>query len=230
MSRKRVLAVVGVCGAALATASVLVVLVFGRGSSTPPAPGALDVQALLAGIPQSGASLGSLQAPVTLFEYADLQCPYCAGWARAALPTVVERYVRTGKVRIVFRGLAFLGPDSETALRAAVAAGRQDRMWNVVELFFQNQGDENAGWVTRGLVESVAASVPGLASQRVFSEQGGRAVTDEIVRTAAEADAVGIDSTPAFLAQRRGGPLRRLDVQSLDAQGIAPSLDALLAS
>lgn len=230
MSRKRVLAVVGVCGAALATASVLVVLVFGRGSSTPPAPGALDVQALLAGIPQSGASLGSLRAPVTLFEYADLQCPYCAGWARAALPTVVERYVRTGKVRIVFRGLAFLGPDSETALRAAVAAGRQDRMWNVVELFFQNQGDENAGWVTRGLVESVAASVPGLASQRVFSEQGGRAVTDEIVRTAAEADAVGIDSTPAFLAQRRGGPLRRLDVQSLDAQGIAPSLDALLAS
>jgi uncharacterized membrane protein len=76
----------------------------------------------LAGIPQAGAALGNPNAPVTFVEYADLQCPYCAEWARRTLPVLVDDYVRTGKLRIVFRGLAFIGPDSERALRAAIAA------------------------------------------------------------------------------------------------------------
>ena len=80
---------------------------------------------LFAGIEQHGAALGSPKAPVTLVEYADLQCPYCAQWARDALPTLVEDYVKTGKLRIVFSGMAFIGADSDKALRTAIAAGEQ---------------------------------------------------------------------------------------------------------
>src|SRR5690349_18702280 len=87
---------------------------------------------LLAGIPQRPTVLGRPGAPVTLVEFADLQCPYGGLWARATLPTLVQRYVRTGKLRIDFRGLAFVGPDSKTALRVAHAAGAQNRLWNVV--------------------------------------------------------------------------------------------------
>ncbi len=111
---------------------------------------------MLAGIPQQGAVLGDPKAPVTLVEYADFQCPYCAQWSHGAFPTLVERYVRPGNVRIVFRGLAFLGPDSDRALRTAVAAGRENRLWNVVEALYHRQGHENSGWVTESLLEEVA--------------------------------------------------------------------------
>src|SRR5512141_2096373 len=105
--------------------------------------GAGEITALLDGIPQQGTVLGKPDAPVTLVEYADFQCPYCAQWALGTLPALVRDYVRAGKLRIEFRGLAFLGPDSETALRAALAAGREDGLWNVVELLYANQGAEN---------------------------------------------------------------------------------------
>jgi protein-disulfide isomerase len=60
------------------------------------------------------------------------------------LPVLIHDYVREGKLRIVFRGLTFIGPDSEKALRAALAAGEQNRLWHVVDLFYRHQGPENS--------------------------------------------------------------------------------------
>ena len=100
--------------------------------------------------------LGDTDAPVTLVEYVDLQCPYCAEWAVRTFPVLVSDYVRTGKLRIVFHGLAFIGPDSDTALRTALAAGREDRLWDVVAGFYARQGAEN-GWITDELVDDVVA-------------------------------------------------------------------------
>jgi hypothetical protein len=114
---------------ALVAASLLGAREPGKARAAPvqtPAP------SLFRNIPQRGAVLGNPAAPVTLVEYADLQCPYCADWAVGALPVLVDEYVRSGKLRIVFRGMAFLGPESDTALRTAVAAGRQNRLWDVV--------------------------------------------------------------------------------------------------
>src|SRR5215213_761101 len=54
---------------------------------------------LLAGIPQSSTLLGRPTAPVTLVEYADLQCPFCREFATETVPVLVREYVRTGKVR-----------------------------------------------------------------------------------------------------------------------------------
>jgi protein-disulfide isomerase len=233
MSRRTILLAVGIGGAALAGLAVVLVLTMGGGSESTPvraaAPGTAVVRDLLHGIPQHGPVLGSPNAPVTLVEFADIQCPYCGVWARVALPDVVRRYVRTGRVKIVFRGMAFLGPDSETALRTAIAAGQQNRMWNVLELLFQNQGQENSGWVTSDLLDSVTSSA-GLAADRLVAESGSAAVTGEISKATAEANAAGIDSTPSFLVARRGEPFQRLDVRTLDLAGIAPQLNALLAS
>ena len=96
----------------------------GRSGSAGGAPatlaGAGETAALLSGIPQSGTTLGSPSAPVRLVEYADLQCVYCGAWARDVFPTLVRRYVRTGKVQLEFRGLAFVGSDSLVGLRTAL--------------------------------------------------------------------------------------------------------------
>jgi protein-disulfide isomerase len=201
----------------------------GSGAAGPTVRDGTQVSKLLAGIPQQGTSLGSAQAPVTLVEFADLQCPYCGDWARSALPDIVRRYVRPGRVRIVFAGLDFVGPDSEKALRTALAAGRQNRFWNVLELLYENQGTENAGWVSDGLLRSIGQAVPGLDVGRMLDERGSAAVDSELNAGKALATSAGVSSTPSFALGRRGGSLHVIQVTNLAAGGISPALDAALA-
>lgn len=184
---------------------------------------------LLRGVRQDGAALGSPDAPVTLVEYADLQCPYCAQWARAAFPELVRDYVRAGRVRMVFRGLAFLGPDSDTALRAALAAGEQGRLWDVVHLLFANQGSENRGWVTEDLLGRIVTAVPGLDGAQMLEQRWSPQVGRGLAAAAAAAERDGISGTPAFLAGPTGGTLEPVVVSSLDAASFRAHLDALLA-
>ena len=181
-----------------------------------------------AGIAQEGNALGAADAPVTLVEYGDMQCPFCAQWAAEALPTVIDEYVRTGKLRLEFRGLAFIGPDSETALRTVVAAGAQNRMWEMVELLYANQGAENAGWVTDNLIERIGIAIPGLDLEKLFVDREADWVGEQIDEWAKAAEAAGIDGTPSFQAGPTGGELAVVAIESLDPGGITPALDALL--
>ena len=139
---------------------------------------------------------------MTLVEYADLQCPYCAEWSHRAFPALVDRYVRQGKVRIVFRGLAFLGPDSDRALRTAVAAGRENRLWNVVEGLYHRQGHENSGWVTEALLDEVAGP-------RAVAARNAPWVVAEMADSSRAARAAGIAGTPAFQIGKPEGRCRR---------------------
>lgn len=189
--------------------------------------GAPETNALFDGIPQSGTALGRPDAPVTLAEYADLQCPYCAAWTQTALPELVQDYVRTGRLRIEFRGLAFLGPESELGLTAALAAGRQGRLWHVVDLLYRNQGAENSGWLTEHTLRRVGVSVPGLDTSRMLDERPQ--VDDEKEAAQAAATAAGITGTPSFEVGPTGGRLHRVAVSSLEAEALRPALDAALA-
>jgi protein-disulfide isomerase len=177
----------------------------------------------LAGIPKAGAALGNPNAPVTLVEYADPQCPYCAEWARRTLPVLVDDYVRTGKLRIVFRGLAFIGPDSERALRAAIAAGRQNRLWDVIEALYRRQGPENGGWVTRAALEETAGT-------QALTESGEPWITRRIMLAGRAARTAAITGTPAFQLGRSGGVLRLVPLHSLGPEGLRPAIEAALAA
>ena len=158
-------ALVGIAlgGAVLLTAILISASLVSGSEPAPPAPPGSHRRrrpsrdSLLRGIPQDGIALGDPKAPVTLVEYADLQCLYCADWARDAFPAIVDEYVASGKVRIVFRGLAFLGPDSDKALRAALAAGEQDALWNVVHGLFTSQGPRTAAGSPTGCCARSAA-------------------------------------------------------------------------
>ncbi len=94
-----------------------------RGSVTNALPGAAEAQRLFAGIPQNGNVLGSHNAPVTVVQYIDLQCPFCQEFEAQAMPKLLARYVRNGKVKIEARPIAFIGPDSERG--RAGCAGRR---------------------------------------------------------------------------------------------------------
>ena len=132
--------VVGLVAVSVAVAGLLVVLsLLGGGSGS---------QEMFAELPQEGTSLGREGAPVTIQLYEDFQCPACGQFARETLPDVVERHVEPGEVRLVSETLAFLGPDSVSTARAAIAAGEQGRYWQYAYLLFENQGGENSGYAT----------------------------------------------------------------------------------
>jgi protein-disulfide isomerase len=183
---------------------------------------------LLRGIPQDGIALGRPDAPVTLVEYADLQCPYCAQWSRDTFPAVVDEYVRSGRVRVVLRGLSFLGPDSETALRAALAAGEQDRLWDVVHGLFRLQGAENSGWVTADVLRRFDGPV--VDAERMLAGTRSAWVERQLAEARTAASLAQVPGTPFFQAGPTGGALARLEVDSLEPEAFRRELDRLLAA
>jgi protein-disulfide isomerase len=198
-------------------------------TSTSAAPRTTTAQkSLFAGIPQHGIVLGSPSAPVTLVEFADPQCPFRGEYTRDALPRIVQEYVRTGRVKIVFQGLAFLGPDSQTALRAVLAAGLQNRAWNVLDGVYARQGAENSGWVTPALLRGVAGDVPGLKVQRMFDQTQSASVTRLLRDAESSASQARVRGTPTFFVGRSGGPLQPVALTSLTAAALRPALDAAL--
>ena len=141
---------------------------------------------------------------------------------------IVRDYVRTGKVQIVFSGMHFVGPDSETALRTALAAAAQGRFWNVLELLYENQGTENTGWVTDSLLRSIGDAVPGLSTSRML-DGGNRPRSSGCWRRATRSHSrrASTRRRPSRSGGRDGQPSDRA-ISSLGATGLEPALDAAL--
>jgi protein-disulfide isomerase len=228
IARKKVLVGSAIVAAVVVAVVVVAFALGSEGSSqTPPTvTGGARVTALLSGIPQHGTTLGSTKAPVTLIEFADPQCPYCGVWARDTLPTIVTRYVRPGKVLLVFEGMSFVGPDSLTALRTALAASRQNRFWNVLELLFENQGPESTGWITEPLLRSIGEAVPGLDTDRMLGDRNSAAVDAEIRQADSVARKAGVAATPTFAVGETSGSMRIVHMTSLTPSGLIPILDS----
>ena len=212
--------------AALALAVLLAVAALAAVTAAASVPGAAGVDASLRGIPQHGPWLGRQTAPVVLVEYVDLQCPYCAEFSKRTLPPLVRAYVRTGKVRILFRGMAFLGSDSLTALRWTFGAAGQNKLWNVLELLFRSQGRENSGWVTPRLLTSVAAAVPGLDLRRLRRDAARSEF--QIAAAAAAARAAKVPGTPYLEVGRSLSTLQPFRLESFDPRALAAAFDRLL--
>ena len=232
----RILLAAGVITALLAIAFVVTVkLVNGSSDPKPPSaagvalPGADDVQRLLKGIPQSGDVLGSPSAPVTLVEYVDLQCPYCQQFETQSMPTVIDRYVRTGKLKVEARILAFIGPDSQRGRAAAIAAAKQNRMFNFVQLLYDNQAGENSGWLSDDMVKSAAASVPGMDVAQLQSDSGSSAVDSQSRTYDSQATADHVSGTPTLLVGPSGSKLKLVTLQSpTDLQSVKDAINAAL--
>jgi protein-disulfide isomerase len=169
-----------------------------------------EINALLADIAQSANALGEPGAPVTLEYFADLECPYCRDFSLRVLPSIIQRWVRTGKLQIKFRALetATGDPDVFVAQQvAALAAGKQDRAWHFVETFFAEQGEEGSGYVTDAYLEGIASQVPQLDLTRWASDRKDPQLIKEIADDAEAAENAPLGGTPSFLIGASGGPM-----------------------
>jgi protein-disulfide isomerase len=230
--RRRLVAITLGVAAALVVAMVFVSQSEHRVETAPtasgPLPGATATAALYAGIPQSGVTLGSPRAPVTLVEFGDLQCPVCRAYAEAVLPTLVRDYVRAGKLRLIFRNISILGPDSVSAARMAAAAGEQNHLWQYIALFYANQGQENSGYVTDAFLRRIAEGVPGLDAGRALAARGGVAVQDQLSRAEGQAAQLGVNATPTFLLGHTRGTLAAFSPAELAPAPFTAAVDRLL--
>jgi protein-disulfide isomerase len=214
-------------GALLLAVAVVAIVALSKGSddSKPVAkkgeiiPGQVETNARFAGIPQRGISIGDARAPLTLVEFADLQCPFCRDYTTGVMPALVDRYVRTGKLRMEFRNVSFIGNDSLRAAQMAGAASQQNKLWEYVDLFYLNQGDENTGYVTDEFLTKIGRAVRGLDVQRALADRNLPEVQRALTEAQTEWQLAGFTGTPSFLL----GPTGRR-MSALLREGEAPTV------
>jgi protein-disulfide isomerase len=222
--RKRLIQLGGVAAVVVVVIAIILVAT-GGGSKSAPAPASPEaksaettVTALLQGIPQSGSTLGNPSAPITIQYFGDLECPICKEFTLGALPPLIEKYVRTGKVKIEYRSMETATRERETFQTqqvAALAAGKQHLMWHYIELFYHEQGEEGTGYVTESYLQGLAAQVSGLNLSDWSAARGEPALANQVISDAQAANQNGFTGTPSFLISKTGGSPEKLENPSL---------------
>ncbi|HYJ21279.1 MAG TPA: thioredoxin domain-containing protein [Solirubrobacterales bacterium] len=184
---------------------------------TPREPDAVArTYALLAGIPQYGPVLGYRRAPVALQFFGDLQCIDSRRVMLGALPFLIRRYVRTGKLQIQFRSKE---TDTKEAggwfefreqQVAAMAAGKQDKLWNFISVFYRNQGPEFSRYVDDPFLERVAKQAGLDIDDWKKAREPPEKWVPRIEYDEAIANAARLRSTPSFVIGPTGGVARPL--------------------
>ncbi|MGD0454019.1 MAG: thioredoxin domain-containing protein [Solirubrobacteraceae bacterium] len=228
--RRRRLSLLGATTAAVLMAVVVIALATGgSGSKSPPRVGSsaartieTEVDALLTGIPQRANVLGSRSAPVTIEYFGDLECSACQAFTLDSLPTLISRWVRTGKVRVEYRSLETATRDPEVFKLqqvAALAAGAQNRMWNFIETFYHEQGAEGSGYVNDAFLQGIARQIPGLNLSTWTDDRSNAAYSREVVEGSSVANSNGLTATPSFLLGRSSGALKKFEDASITEPG-----------
>jgi len=224
------LALLGFVG--IAVAVVLAVVFAGSGSGSSSAgstlPDADVISRQLDGIPQRGNVLGKANAPVTMIEYIDLQCPVCRKFETSVMPSILTRYVRTGKLKVIARPVAIIGQDSERGVLGMIAAGRQNRAFNLSQLLYFNQGRENGGWLDDDMVASAATSIPGVDVKAVQDAAKSSAVAREAQAFANQAQADNLAGTPTIIVGKTGGKLTPLPAGDPGLSALTAAIDKAL--
>jgi thioredoxin family protein len=172
--------------------------------AAPALHGVASLPARFDGVSQTGDALGSARAPYTLFEFADLQCPFCARFDRDVLPAVIQQFVRSGRLRIELHPIVFIGPQSVPAAAAALVAGMSNRMWQFADLFYRNQAIENSGYVTPQFIDRLAAAVPGLGVAPMHRASSRRRALSALANNVGLSHSADVVATPDFLLGRTG--------------------------
>lgn len=188
-------------------------------------------EALLGGIPQHGTALGEPEAPVTLQFFGDLQCYQSRQVMLGALPFLIRRWVRAGKLRIVYRSLKVDTPEWREFRGqqvAALAAGPQEKTWTFVNLFYREQEPEFSHYADDSFLEGIARqtgiSLGRWEIDRKSEEWVAKIESDEVL-----ARSKGLPTTPSFLIGPTGGAAKPLNRFSLeDPQAFDEAIEALL--
>jgi protein-disulfide isomerase len=191
-------------------------------------PGQVEANQRFAGISQDGITLGDPRAPVTMVEFADLQCPYCRQYTENVMPTLVAEYVRSRKVKMIFRNVTIIDQDSHLAAEMAAAAGLQNKLWQYIEIFYANQGEEHSGYITDAFLEKIGNAVRGLDVDRALADRKLTKIQTQLQQAQTDMQLNGITGTPGFLVGPTGGRLDAIKFNSFTPGPFRQAIDAAL--
>ena len=153
--------------------------------------------------------LGSESAPITIVEFGDYQCEACYAWFHTTRDRLIDNYVETGKAKLLFVDLPFLGRDSPMAAQASYCAEDQGQYWEYHEMLYTFQdGHPDSGWADRDRLNSFAFSLDMNIDE--FNEcMDSSKYKNRVKANYDEAVKNGVQSTPTFIIISQDGAMEK---------------------
>ncbi len=142
--------------------------------------------------------MGESNAPITILEWGDYQCTFCYKFHQNTLDTIHEDFIKTGKVKLVFKDFPLNGPDSFLAAEASYCAQDQKKYWQYHDELYNNWGGERTGWITRESLDKFANTV-NLNLNEFNTCLDNHKYQNKVIALHEFGKEVGIDATPSFL-------------------------------
>jgi len=142
--------------------------------------------------------MGDPNAPITILEWGDYQCTFCYKFHQNTLDVIKEEFIKTGKVKVIFKDFPLNGPDSKLASEASYCAHEQDKYWKYHDELYENWAGERTGWITREALSKFAESI-NLDMEKFNKCLDENKYKNKINSIYEFGNEIGIDATPSFL-------------------------------
>jgi len=153
--------------------------------------------------------LGDNNAPITLVEFGDYQCHFCNVFFHSTEDKILQKYVETGKVKMIFKDFNIIGTDSVNASHGAHCAKDQELFWEYHDILYSNWTGENNGWASSENLLKFAEEI-GLDVDE-WSECMIKGTHSQIILASnADAKSLGLTGTPAFFIIGSDGKITRI--------------------
>ena len=170
--------------------------------------------------------LGSASAPITIVEFGDYQCEACYHWYHNTRADIIDNYIETGKVNLVFMDLPFLGRDSITAAQATYCADDQGKYWEYHETLYNFQEAIDNGWASKDRLVSFAFNLD--MNMDEFNDcMDSSKYAKRVKANYDESQRFGAEATPTFLIISPDGAVKKItsaQPYSVFSQVIEPML------
>ena len=142
--------------------------------------------------------MGNPNAPITILEFGDYQCTYCYKFHQDTLDIINEEFIKTGKVKVIFKDFPLNGPDSKLAAESSYCAHDQGKYWEYHDQLYENWAGERTGWITREALSEFAKSIN--LDTAEFNKCLNESKHENKINSIYEfGKQIGIDATPSFL-------------------------------
>ena len=159
--------------------------------------------------------LGNPNAPITLVEFGDYQCHFCNVYFQDTQHKIVENFVNTDKVKIIFKDFTIIGPDSVSAAHFAHCAGEQERFWEYHNILYNNWSGENNGWASNDNLLQFANEID-LDMNELKKCNNENRYKSLIESSNSDARSLGLTGTPAFFVITNSGAQKIHGAQPYD--------------